>query len=64
MFDCFTTFNLCLPQPVSVVSPATEYEADFVWLLDKLTNGSIIEVNETGIKFSKSYITFHFHMIT
>jgi hypothetical protein len=25
-----------------------EHEADFIWLLDKITNGSIIEVNETG----------------
>jgi RNA 3'-terminal phosphate cyclase-like protein len=27
-----------------------EHEADFIWLLDKITNGSIIEVNETGTK--------------
>ena len=31
----------------------TEYEAGLVRLLDKLTNGSRIEVSETGVLFSE-----------
>ena len=44
---CFLTFLLVF------FLESKDFEASFIRLLDKLTNGSRIEVNETG----KTYVT-------
>ena len=35
--------------PVLSYSPFPDFEASFLRLLDKITNGTLIEINETGV---------------
>ena len=39
-----------------------DYEASFIRLIDKITNGSTIEVNETGISSISNILIYFFYL--